>query len=329
MSLLSVKKLRVEFKTSDTELIAIDDISFNVERGEILGIVGETGSGKTITSLSIMRLLPQNANYAGEIIFDGKDLLKLSEKEMDEIRGKRISMIFQEPMTSFDPLYTIGSQFSEVLFKHENIKKEEAKKRIIDILKKVGIPEPEKRFDQYPHEYSGGMIQRAMIALALLTNPELVIADEPTTGLDVTLQMQILNLMKKNQKNSNLSMIFISHDLGVISQMSNKIIVMYLGKIAEFGNVKDVIFSPVHPYTQGLISSIPTLKTSRAERLHSIPGNVPSLREIGTGCRFYSRCPIRIDICKEKSPELVEIYPGHFSACWVNKNNKDLVKNNE
>lgn len=329
MKLLNVKNLRISFKTSKSELLAIDGISFEVNKGEILGIVGETGSGKTITSLSIMRLLPGNAKVSGEITFNNKNLLELSEKEMDEIRGKKISMIFQEPMTAFDPLYTIGAQFSEVLFKHEHIRKEEIKRRSVEMLKLVGIPEAEKRFDQYPHEYSGGMIQRAMIALALLTNPELVIADEPTTGLDVTIQMQVLNLMKRIQKTSNLSMIFITHDLGVISKMADRIIVLYLGKILEAGSVKDVIFSPFHPYTQGLVSSIPTLSTSRMEKLHSIPGNVPSLSEIKEGCRFYSRCSRRMEICEEKSPTLFEVSSGHYVACWAVEKNRNLVKMDE
>ncbi|HEM55603.1 MAG: peptide ABC transporter ATP-binding protein [Caldisericum exile] len=327
LSMLEVKNLRISFKTSKGVLTAIDDISFNVDKGETLGIVGETGSGKTITSLSIIRLLPNNAISTGKIFFNGLNLLDLPEDKMDEIRGKKISMIFQEPMTAFDPLYTIGDQFSEVLFKHEHVSKLEAKKRSIEMLRLVGIPEPEKRFYQYPHEYSGGMIQRAMIALALLTNPELVIADEPTTGLDVTIQLQILDLMQKIQKTSNLSMIFITHDLGVISKMANKVMVLYLGKIFEFGNVKDVIFNPVHPYTKGLISSIPTLSTNKNDKLHSIPGNVPSLREIKSGCRFYSRCPIRMSICEEKAPELIETSKGHFAACWSLEKNKSVIIN--
>ncbi len=322
LALLTMKNVTITFKTSRGDLLAIDDIYFELNKGETLGLVGETGSGKTVTSLSIMRLLPFNAKISGEIFFDKTDILKLSENEMDEIRGKKISMIFQEPMTAFDPLFTIGQQFSEVLLKHENVSKEEARQRTIKMLKFVGIPEPEQRFNQYPHEYSGGMIQRVMIALALLTNPELVIADEPTTGLDVTIQMQILNLMKKIQKTSNLSMIFITHDLGVISKMANKIIVLYLGKILEIGTVADVIFSPIHPYTKGLVSSIPTLRTNKSERLYSIPGNVPSLNEIGKGCRFYSRCPVRMDICKDKTPQLSEYNSGHFAACWVANKNK-------
>ncbi|BBJ28791.1 ABC transporter ATP-binding protein [Athalassotoga saccharophila] len=329
MTLLEIKNLTITFKTSNDSLIAVDNVSFHVDKGETVGIVGETGSGKTITSLSIMRLLPSNAKVSGEIFFNGKDLLKISEKEMDEIRGKKISMIFQEPMTAFDPLYTIGDQFSEVLFKHENVSKLEAKKRSIEMLKLVGIPEPEKRFYQYPHEYSGGMIQRAMIALALLTNPELVIADEPTTGLDVTIQMQVLNLIKRIQRSSNLSMIFITHDLGVISKMANRIIVLYLGKIFEVGSVKDVIFSSVHPYTKGLIASVPTLKTSKSQKLYSIPGNVPSLKEIKSGCRFYSRCPVRMDICKDNDPKLFEYTPGHFVSCWAVDPNRNLVNTYE
>ncbi|MCL5032583.1 MAG: ABC transporter ATP-binding protein [Thermotogae bacterium] len=329
MILLDIKNLKITFKTSSESLLAIDSISFHVDKGETVGVVGETGSGKTITSLSVMRLLPSNAKISGEIFFNGSDLLKISEKEMDEIRGKKISMIFQEPMTAFDPLYTVGTQFSEVLFKHENVSKLEAKKRSVEMLKLVGIPESEKRFYQYPHEYSGGMIQRAMIALALLTNPELIIADEPTTGLDVTIQMQVLNLIKRIQKTSNLSILFITHDLGVISKMANRIIVLYLGKIFEVGTVKDVIFSSIHPYTKGLISSVPTLKTVKYEKLYSIPGNVPSLKEIGEGCRFYSRCPIRMNICKEKDPQLLEYTKGHFAACWAANADRNLVHSYE
>jgi oligopeptide/dipeptide ABC transporter ATP-binding protein len=316
MKLLEVKNLKTHFKTLDGIVKAVDGISFDIEKGEILGIVGETGCGKSVTGLSVMRLLPKSAHVSGEILLDGEDLLKKPLKEMENIRQKRISLIFQEPMVAFDPLYTIGQQFLEVLQKHEKISKEEAYERSIKMLELVEIPAPKKRFDEYPHEFSGGMIQRVMIALALLNNPQLVIADEPTTGLDVSIQAQIINLIADVQKKLHTSTILITHDMGVVAELADEVMVMYTGKIVEKGPVEKIIESPLHPYTKGLIAAIPKLTTSKNERLKPIPGMVPSPYNLPTGCRFYPRCPIRTDFCKEHEPPYVEVEPNHFVACW-------------
>lgn len=316
MKLLEVKGLKTYFNTLDGVVKAVDKISFDIDKGEILAIVGETGCGKSVTSLSIMRLLPKSATVSGEILFEGQDLLKLPLKDMEKIRQKKISMIFQEPMVAFDPLYTIGQQFMEVLQKHEKISKEEAHKRIIKMLELVEIPEPEKRFNEYPHEFSGGMIQRVMIALALLDDPQLVIADEPTTGLDVSIQAQIINVIADIQKKIKTSTILITHDMSVAAELADEVVVMYAGKIAERGKMEDIITSPLHPYTKGLISAIPKMTTKKGERLHPIPGMVPSPYDLPKGCRFYPRCPVRMKKCEENEPPYVEVSHGRFVSCW-------------
>ncbi len=325
MKLLDIKNLKTYFNTIDGIVKAVDGVSFDIDKGEILAIVGETGCGKSVTARSIMRLLPKSARISGEILLNGEDILKMSLKEIEKIRQKKISMIFQEPMTAFDPLYTIGQQFIEVLQKHERISKTEAYERSIRMLEIVGIPEPKKRFDEYPHEFSGGMIQRAMIARALLNNPELVIADEPTTGLDVSIQAQIINVIADIQKKIKTSTILITHDMGVAAELADEIIVMYSGKMMERGKLEDIISSPLHPYTKGLISAIPKLTTKKEERLHSIPGMVPSPYDLPRGCRFYPRCYARADECEEKEPPYVEVFPGRFVACWrILKEKKEL-----
>ncbi len=316
MKLLEIRNLRTYFDTLDGIVKAVDGVSFDVDKGEIVAIVGETGCGKSVTARSIMRLLPKSAKISGEILLNGKNILKMSPKEMEKIRQKRISMIFQEPMTAFDPLYTIGQQFTEILQKHEKISKAEAYEKSVQMLELVGIPEAKKRVDEYPHEFSGGMIQRAMIARALLNNPELVIADEPTTGLDVSIQAQIINVIADIQKKFKTSTILITHDMGVAAELADKIIVMYSGKIMERGDLGEVISSPLHPYTEGLIAAIPKLNTQKGEKLHAIPGMVPSPYALPKGCRFHPRCYAKMDECEEKEPPYVEVIPGRFVACW-------------
>lgn len=316
MKLLEVKNLKTYFNTLDGIVKAVNGISFDVDKGEILGIVGETGCGKSVTALTIMRLLPKSAKISGEILLNGEDLLEIPLKEMEKIRQKKIAMIFQEPMVAFDPLYTIGQQFVEVLQKHEKISKEEAYKKSIEMLKLVGIPEAEKRFNEYPHEFSGGMIQRVMIALALLDSPQLLIADEPTTGLDVSIQAQIIDIIADIQKKLRISTILITHDMGVVAELADEIAVMYSGEIVEMGKAEDIINSPLHPYTKGLIAAIPKLSTKKDEKLVPIPGMVPSPYALPKGCKFYPRCPIRMKICEKREPEYIELYPNRFIACW-------------
>ncbi len=316
MKLLEVKNLKTHFKTLDGLVKAVDGITFDVEKGKILGIVGETGCGKSVTGLSIMRLLPSTAHVSGEILLNGEDLLKLPLKKMEKIRQKKISLIFQEPMVAFDPLYTIGQQFLEVLNQHENLSEDEAYERSIKMLELVEIPDPKKRFNEYPHEFSGGMIQRVMIALALLDDPQLVIADEPTTGLDVSIQAQIINLMADVQKKMRTSTILITHDMGVVAELADEVMVMYTGKIVERAPVKDIVESPFHPYTKGLIEAIPKLNTPKGEKLKPIPGMVPSPFDLPKGCKFYPRCPLRMNYCKDHEPPYVEVEPNRFISCW-------------
>ncbi len=316
MKLLEVKELKTYFRTLEGVVRAVDGVSFDLNKGEILAIVGETGCGKSVTSRSIMRLLPKTATVSGRIVFNGQDLLKLPLKTMEKIRQKKIAMIFQEPMVAFDPLYTIGQQFMEVLQKHEDFSKAQAREKSIYMLRLVGIPEAEKRFDEYPHEFSGGMIQRVMIALALLDDPKLVIADEPTTGLDVSIQAQIINVIADVQRKLKTSTILITHDMGVAAELADTIVVMYSGKIVERGRMEDVITGPLHPYTQGLIAAIPKLSMKKSEKLKPIPGMVPSPYSLPTGCRFAPRCPFADEKCEKESPPYVEVEPGRFISCW-------------
>ncbi len=316
--LLKVEGLRTSFKTSDGKVNAVDDISFNVRKGKVLGIVGESGCGKSVTSLSVMRLIPKPNGFieGGKIIFSDKDLLKISEREMRSLRGNDIAMIFQEPMTALNPVFTIGDQIGEVLELHENLRGEQKTEKCIELLELVGIPRPEKVIKEYPHQLSGGMRQRVMIAMALSCNPKLLIADEPTTALDVTIQAQVLELMNKLTDELETSVMFITHDLGVIAEMANDVIVMYAGKIVEEGDVVSIFKNPQHPYTIGLLESRPD-RVDKNQRLTCIPGMVPSPFDMPKGCAFAPRCSKCMDICNEKMPELIEVKPGQKARCWL------------
>lgn len=317
---LEVKNLKTQFKTDDGTFFAVDDISFTVEKGKTLGLVGESGCGKSVTSLSIMRLIPTPPGLiaGGQILFQGTDLLKLTEKDMRSIRGNKISMIFQEPMTSLNPVFTIGNQIGEAVALHnKNLSADQVRKKTIEMLELVGIPEPQKRVDDYPHQLSGGMRQRVMIAMALSCDPEVLIADEPTTALDVTIQAQILDLIRKLQKDMGTAVILITHDLGVVAEMCHDVAVMYAGKIVEHGSVHDIFERPQHHYTRGLLNSVPHFETGkRREKLATIPGLVPSLLELKPGCRFRDRCAAAKGLCLEKEPTLKEVAPGHLAACY-------------
>ena len=319
--LLSIKNLKTYFFTERGVIPAVDGVNIDVKCGKVLGLVGESGCGKSVTALSIIRLItsPPGKIVEGEITFeDKKNLLNLSLNEIQSIRGKDISMIFQEPMTSLNPVYTVGKQVSEAFTIHQSINKKDVKEKVINMFKMVGIPEPEKRFDSYPHQLSGGLRQRVMIAMALSCNPKLLIADEPTTALDVTIQAQILNLMKQLQKEINTSIIMITHDLGVIAEVSDDVYVMYTGRIVEHADVVELFDNPLHPYTLGLMKSIPKV-TSQVEdkELYCIEGMVPNLLYLPKGCKFYPRCEQRIDICKEKESELINVGNNHYVRCWL------------
>ncbi|MBW2093745.1 MAG: ABC transporter ATP-binding protein [Deltaproteobacteria bacterium] len=316
--LLDIRNLRTYFHVREGVAKAVDGISFQLGKGETLGLVGESGCGKTVSSLSILKLLdvPPAEYRGGEILFDGKDLLKAGEKEMQGIRGREISMVFQEPMTSLNPIMSIGFQIEEVLTNHYQMNRAAARERTIELLDMVGIPDPERRADEYPHQLSGGMRQRVMIAMAVACNPKVLIADEPTTALDVTIQAQILDLMLDLQKNLGTSILLISHDLGIIAEMAHQVAVMYAGKIVEKSDVKTIFRKPLHPYTQGLLRSIPKINDEeRQPRLTEIPGQVPNLCFLPSGCSFFDRCPIAQPKCREKMPELRSIENGHMVAC--------------
>jgi len=308
--LLEVQNLRTEFATDDGPVTSVDNVSFSVRPGETVGLVGESGSGKSVTALSIMRLLKENGRVtAGSIMFDGSDLLTLPEPQMRKVRGNAISMIFQEPMTSLNPVLKVGEQLAETMVLHLGLSKSEAWSRAVELLDHVGIPRPKDIAADYPHRLSGGMRQRAMIAMALSCHPKLIIADEPTTALDVTIQAQILKLMRQLSTESDTAMILITHDLGVIAEMADKVVVMYAGEVVEESDVYTLFEQPKHPYTQGLLGSIPQISAPASgrgsERLHSIPGSVPSLLEMPTGCRFAARCPERMPTCDDP----VELLP--------------------
>jgi len=322
--LLEVKGLKTYFYTEDGIVRAVDGVNFEVYPGEVLGIVGESGCGKSVTSLSIMRLISKPGKVdAGEILFDGQDLLNLTEDEMTKVRGNRISMIFQQPQTALNPVFKVGDQLSEVLGVHQDLGKEAGWKRAVALLKMVGVPDPERRVEAYPHELSGGMAQRVMIAMALACIPEVLIADEPTTALDVTIQAQILDLMRDLRREMGTSIILITHDLGVVAEMAERVAVMYAGEIVEQADVNTLFDEPMHPYTQGLIGSIPVLGEIKA-RLDVIPGSVPNLVNLPEGCRFAPRCQARVkhslDICTKTKPDLEEAKPGHFIRCWLYQN---------
>jgi peptide/nickel transport system ATP-binding protein/oligopeptide transport system ATP-binding protein len=320
--LLQVEELKTYFYTFEGVAKAVDDVSFHLDKGEVLGIVGESGCGKSVTAQTIMRLIPVPPGRIvnGKIIFDDIDIVGLTMEKMRTIRGNRISMIFQEPMTSLNPVYTIGNQISEMFMLHEGNSKSEAWDRSIEMLMKVQIPAPEKRVHEYPHQLSGGMRQRAMIAMALACNPEILIADEPTTALDVTIQAQILDLMIQLKEDFETAIIMITHDLGVIAEIAERVIVMYAGKIVEEGGTEAIFEDPKHPYTQGLLRSIPKLgdrSRQGRQRLKEISGMVPSLYELTTGCSFSPRCLETMGICKEKPPEFKDLGNGHYARCWL------------
>ncbi len=321
---LEVKNLKTYFYTEDGVVKAVDGVDFHVFPGEVMGLVGESGCGKSVTSLSIMRLISAPGKIVeGEIIFDGKDLLKYTEEQMVHIRGNRISMIFQQPQTALNPVFKVGDQISEVLHIHQSLGKEAGRARAVELLKMVGIPEPERRAEAFPHELSGGMAQRVMIAMALACVPDLLIADEPTTALDVTIQAQILGLMKDLREKIGTSIILITHDLGVVAEMCERVAVMYAGRIVEQTDVKTLFEQPLHPYTQGLIGSIPILGKIK-DRLEVIPGSVPNLVNLPPGCQFAPRCKARLEhnleICSQNEPQLVEVTNGHAVRCWLYAN---------
>jgi oligopeptide transport system ATP-binding protein len=317
---LEVKDLRINFKTYAGEVKAVRGVNFELYEGETLAIVGESGSGKSVTSNALMKLIPQPPGvYAGgEILFDGRDLVQLTEKEMMSVRGNDIAMIFQDPMTALNPTMRIGYQITEVLLKHKKSgSRSEAKERAIQLLDQVGIPFPEKRFRSYPHELSGGMRQRVVIAIALAANPKLLIADEPTTALDVTIQAQILELMKEIQKKSNTSIIFITHDLGVVANVADRVAVMYAGQIVEYGTVNDIFYNPKHPYTWGLLGSMPDLDNNSNELLRAIPGSPPNLIDPPIGDAFAPRNEYALAIDYEKEPPMFQISDTHYAKTWL------------
>lgn len=315
--LLEIRNLKTYFYTDEGVSKAVDGVDFEVYPGETLGVVGESGCGKSVTSLSIMRLIqdPPGKIVDGEIIFNGRDLLKLSREEMRRIRGNEISMIFQEPMISLSPVYTVGEQISEAILAHKDVTKKEAMEESVEMLRKVGIPLPEQRVYEYPHQLSGGMRQRVMIAMALSCEPQLLIADEPTTALDVTIQAQILDLMDDLKSKSNMAIMMITHDLGVIAEVSSRVVVMYAGKVVEYTDVKTLFTNPVHPYTWGLMNSIPRLDLE-VERLQTIPGVVPSSLQFPAGCRYNTRCPLADERCRTREPGVEEVEEGHKVRCW-------------
>jgi peptide/nickel transport system ATP-binding protein len=330
-NILEVKNLTTTFTSRKTSFNAVDGISFEVAKGETLGIVGESGCGKSVTSLSIMGLIKSPGKVSGELIdFDGVNLLDLSKKDMRNLRGNEMSMIFQEPMTSLNPVYSIGDQIGESLKIHKKVKGKERKEKVIELLKQVGIPRPAEIYHNYPHQLSGGMRQRIMIAMAMACDPKLIIADEPTTALDVTIQAQILELIKELQVQKGMSMILITHDLGVVSEVCDRLVVMYAGKVVETGPVKEVLSNPAHPYTKGLLASLPK-KGHNEKRLPYIQGQVPAPINWGKGCRFADRCPYAMNHCHTAMPPLFKVNDRLESACWLysdgeEERSHDLIK---
>jgi len=318
---LLVKNLKVSFSTSKKELIAVRGISYQLNQGEILALVGESGCGKTVSALSILRLIqePPGKIVSGEILFAGKDLLKLKKKELQDRRGKDIAMIFQDPMTSLNPVLTIGEQIIETLLRHTSLSRKKAREKSFRLLEQVEIPSPKQKLDQYPHQLSGGMRQRAMIAMALSCSPRILIADEPTTALDVLIQAQILSLLKKIKNDTQMSILLITHDLGVVAEVAERVMVMYAGEIVESGSVYDLFRSPLHPYTIGLMESIPTLESTQQKlsKLKEISGTVPSLSQVPFGCPFHPRCSAAETRCKTDKPKLKKISQTHSVSCWL------------
>ena len=320
--LLEVKDLVIAFRGSEKTVTAVSGVSFHVNRGETLGVVGESGCGKSVTSLAVMRLLPQaTARVSGDITFDGEELLALPEDDMPEVRGNRISMVFQEPMTSLNPVYTIGKQIDEAILLHQNVGAAKAREMTLDMLKKVGIPRAEEISKEYPYQLSGGMRQRVMIAMALICGPQLLIADEPTTALDVTVQAQIMTLLNELKREFNTAIIMITHDLGVVAGICDKVLVMYAGRTMEYGKAREVFYQPAHPYSIGLLNAVPRLD-AEGESLLTIPGNPPNLLRLPKGCPFQPRCPHAMEICNS-APPLEEFAPGRLRACF--KPQEELV----
>jgi oligopeptide/dipeptide ABC transporter ATP-binding protein len=315
--LLQVRNLQTSFFTPEGEVRAIDGVSFEIGEGKTIGLVGESGCGKSVTSLSIMRLIPSPPGkiVGGEIVYRDRDLLRLNNEEMRRIRGNEISMIFQEPMTSLNPVFTVGNQIGEAIRLHQGLGKKETRQKTIEMLRLVKIADPQSRVDSYPHQLSGGMRQRIMIAMALSCNPSLLIADEPTTALDVTIQAQILDLMKELRQKIGMALLLITHDLGVVAEQADDVAIMYAGKIVERSNTRAIFSRPFHPYTVGLLNSLPGAGAFKKKRLDAIPGMVPSPLHLPSGCRFRDRCPRAADLCAQTEPELVEKEPGHAVAC--------------
>ncbi len=316
--LLEIKDLTVEYVTFNGTVRAVDRVWLTIDKGETVGMVGESGCGKSTVSLAVMRLLPNPPARikSGEILFEGEDILKKSEEEMKQIRGGKISMVFQEPMTSLNPVYTIGKQVSESIIVHQKVSRAEAKQKAIEMLKLVKIPNPEKRFYEYPHQLSGGMRQRVMIAMALSCNPKLLIADEPTTALDVTIQAQILELISELKRQFNMSVLLITHNLGIIAEMANRVFVMYAGQVVEEAPCDELFDYPLHPYTEALLKSIPRLESGKGP-LHTIPGSVPDLMNLPSGCRFHPRCSLAIQVCREKEPSLMKVNDKRRVRCFL------------
>jgi len=318
MALLEVKNLSVGFDTPEGEVHAVNDLNFTLEAGDALAIVGESGSGKTQTVMSIMGLLAENGHASGQAVFKGQDLLQMGTSELNKHRGREIAMIFQDPMTSLNPYLRIEKQMVEVVMHHQGLNKADARSHAIEMLRAVRIPDPERRIRQYPHEFSGGMRQRVMVAMGLLCEPDLLIADEPTTALDVTVQAQISNLMGALRKTSNTAIILITHDLGVVAGLCDRVLVMYAGEAVECGSVEQIYYHPRHPYTQGLLASVPRLDRPVDEGLHAIPGNPPNLLSLPEGCRFRDRCPKAFDACREKPP-MREDEGGRVYRCFLDE----------
>ena len=329
--ILDVQDLYFSFDTYAGEVQAVRGVSFHLYKAEAIAIVGESGCGKSVTAQSIMKLIPTPPGRfkSGKIVFNGQDITKFNDKRMEVVRGSEMGMIFQDPMTSLNPTMMVGKQIAEGLIKHQRLTKSQAHEKAVEMLKMVGIPNPEKRVNQYPHEFSGGMRQRAMIAIALACRPKLLIADEPTTALDVTIQAQILDLMKELKSKLDTSIIIITHDLGVVADMAERIIVMYAGKVVESGSVDDVFYNPIHPYTWGLLKSVPRLDAENKEELIPIIGTPPDLFAPPVGCAFAARCTYSMEVCYEKQPEMVECGQGNKTACWLQHPNAPKVERPE
>jgi oligopeptide/dipeptide ABC transporter ATP-binding protein len=326
--LLDINGLKVSFRTEDGLVRAVDGISIGVSKGEVLGIVGESGSGKSVTMMSVMRLIiDPNVRFEGTVLYKGRDLMELSQDDMREVRGKEIAMIFQDPMTSLNPVYTVGWQIEEQINAHESLAKGAARARVIELLRAVGIPNPEARIDDYPHQFSGGMRQRVMIAMGLSCNPDLLIADEPTTALDVTIQAQILELIKRLRQEFDSAIVLITHDMGVVADIADRVVVMYAGRIVEQGPKNEVFRNPQHPYTWGLLNSIPRLDRPKSRRLSTIPGQPPSMLALPSGCRFRPRCAYAFDRCATEDPMLEpRVGENHLDACFLTQEQKQQLR---